>query len=271
MKYRHSLLLRWVAALALSALCLGPAVMAQTSNADANNSPALTLNPAVIMVKAKPGQTFSQELTLWNNTIYELRFHMEAQDVVVRDGRRVFVPAGELQGSIARNAVFTEEDLIALPGRSITTRVTVTLPPTPGPRAIACIFMGRSPIATRNALSMTASLGALVTFTVDSDFHLQNDPLQVEVDEDAKTITFREQVRNTGRDPVVPQGVIAVTSEGGALIARVPVEGHRLLPGESSEFTAEHPGLPKAGKYKVTLLMQNESALFSNAAEFSIK
>jgi hypothetical protein len=253
-------------------VCMGaPSLHAQKSDADSNDSPAITLTPAVIMVKAKPGQTFSQELTLWNNTIYELRFHMEAQDIVIRDGKRIFLPAGELEGGIARNAVFSNDDVLALPGSSATTHVTVTIPPSPGPRAIACVFMGKSPIETKNALTMTASLGALVTFTLANDYHIENQPLEVQIDPDAKMLTFRELVKNVGSDPIIPEGVIAVTNESGSLIARLPVTSQRLLPGESSEFTAEHPGLPKTGKYKVTLLMQNESALFSNAAEFTIK
>jgi hypothetical protein len=117
---------------------------------------------------------------------------------------------------------------------------------------------------------MTASLGALVTFNLAGDYHLANQPLQVQVDADARTITFREHVTNTGSDPMVPQGVIAVTNERGALVARLPVAGQRLLPGESLEFAAEYPGLPRTGNYKATMLMQNESAFFTNAAQFSI-
>jgi hypothetical protein len=248
-----------------------PYLQAQKSNAEINTSPALTLTPAVIMVKAKPGQSFSQDLTLWNNTTLDLAFELVAEDIVVRNGKRVFVPAGELEGSIARNAVFTEKEVIARPGSSVTTRVTVTVPPAPGPRAIACIFVGKTPVGTHDSLAMTASLGALVTFTVANDFKLQSQPLDISVDTDSRMITFREQVKNAGSDPVVPAGVIAVTNERGALIARLPVASHRLLPGESLEFTAEHAGLPKTGKYKAMLLMQHETAFFSNAAEFTIK
>src|SRR5947209_6105216 len=86
--------------------------------------PSLSLTPAVVMVKAKAGQTFSQELTLWNNTSQELAFQMEARDVVMRDGKRVFMPAGEIEGSIARNAVFSEKNLVVRPGSPVTTRVT---------------------------------------------------------------------------------------------------------------------------------------------------
>ncbi|HEY4903475.1 MAG TPA: hypothetical protein VIH89_08395 [Candidatus Sulfotelmatobacter sp.] len=243
----------------------------QKSAGAANNSPTLTLTPAVVMVKAKPGQTFTQELTLWNNTIYDLAFHMEAQDVVVRDGKRAFIPAGELPGSIARNAVFNDDDVIVPAAGSASTRVTVTVPDSPGPRAIACVFMGRTPVGMQNTLAMTASLGALVTFTINNDFHLQHEPLQISVDDDSQTITFHQMVKNIGLDPVVPAGVIAITNQHGALVARLPVSPLRLLPGESLEFTAEHPGLPKTGKYKATILMQHENALFSNAAEFTIK
>src|SRR5580698_5671168 len=76
--------------------------------------PAISLSPAVISVKGKPWQTFSQDLTLSNNTIQELAFQMEARDVVVRDGKRVFLPAGEVEGGIARYAVFTDTDVVVL-------------------------------------------------------------------------------------------------------------------------------------------------------------
>jgi hypothetical protein len=222
-------------------------------------------------VKAKPGQSFSQELTLWNNTLQELEFQMEARDVVVRDGKRVFLPAGEIEGGIARYAVFMDRDVIALPGSSVTTTVTVTVPNAPAARAIACIFMGKTIMGTRNSVAMTGSLGALFTFTLADDFHVQSQPLQVSVDADANSITFRQGFTNVGTDPVVPKGVIAVTGENGRLVARLPVSGQRLLPGETQEFTAEHSGLPKTGRYHATVLMENESAFFSNAAEFSIK
>ncbi len=236
-----------------------------------NGAADITLTPAVIAVKGLPGQTFSQQLTLSNNTPYELSFHMQAQDVVVREGKRVFLPAGEEQGGIARSAVFTHEDMIAAPGNSVTTQVTITIPTAPGSRAIACIFMGKSLLSTSTSVTMTASLGALVTFNLGSNYRLESQPLQVQVDSDAKTLTFHEQVTNSGSDPMVPQGVIALTNEHGALVARLPVNGQRLLPGESIAFTAEHPALPKAGKYKATLLMQYESTFFSNATEFIIQ
>jgi hypothetical protein len=254
------------------AACWFPAVLAgQPPNEEAQDPPSLTLSPAVIMVKAKPGQTISQELTLWNNTGSELSFEMQAMDVVVRDGKRVFVPAGELEKGIARFASFTNDHPVALPRSSVTTRVTLTLPASPEPRAIACTFMGKTVVGESHAVQMTASLGTLFTFTLADDYRVQKDPLQVSVDQETRTILFRERLKNTGSDPIVPKGVVAVTNEVGSLVARVPIKSQRLLPGESLEFSAEHPGLPRAGNYRATFLVEHESALVANAADFTVK
>ena len=237
----------------------------------ADHPPSISLSPAVVEVKAKPGQTFSHELTLWNNTLQELQFRMEARDVVVRDGKRVFIPSGEIAGGIARNAMFSEQEVVVKPASFAAVKLTVTIPESPAPRAIACIFMGKTIMGAKNALTMTGSLGTLVTFTLANDFQVESQPLDISVDDDVRSVTFRQRLKNTGSDPVVPKGVVAVTNEKGHLVERLPVSGHRLLPGESLELQAEHAGALQMGKYKVMFLMEHESAFFSNTGEFSIK
>lgn len=249
---------------------VGKVTVTRTEEQVTNRPPSISLAPAVIMVKAKAGQTFSQELTLWNNTTQELSFRMEARDVVVREGKRAFVPAGELTGSIARNAVFSDKDPVAPPGGFAKSRVTVTVPDSPGPRAIVCIFMGKTVMGTHRAVAMTGSLGTLVTFNVADDFHVRSQSIQIVVDTNAQSITFRQLLTNVGSDPVVPKGVIAIMNEAGGLVTRLPLSAQRLLPGESLEFTAEHAGLLKTGKYQV-ISLDNENAFFSNSAEFTIK
>jgi hypothetical protein len=64
---------------------------------------------------------------------------------------------------------------------------------------------------------------------------------------------------------------MAITGEGGALVAKLPVTGQRLLPGEKVELTVEHAGLFKAGNYRVMSLLENGSAFLSNTAEFTVK
>jgi len=253
-----------------AALMLAVAVFPQNITTE-EHAPSISLSLAVIMVKAKPGQSFSQDLTIYNNTISELTFNLEAMDIVVRDGKRTFVPAGEIDGSIASNAVFSRPKVVVLPASSATTTVTVTLPPIPGPRAIACVFTGKTAMGSKNSLSITGSLGALVTFSIAEDFHVTSQPIQVAVDQSSPSITFSQSLTNVGSDPVVPTGTIAVLNQNGTLVARLPMPAQRLLPGETQEIKAEYPGALKTGKYRVTFLMENQSAFFSNAAEFTIK
>jgi hypothetical protein len=248
------------------------ALSAVAQGGGSDTAPGLTLTPAVIMVKAKPGQVFFQELRLWNNTLDELRFHMEAEDVMVRNGKRILVPAGETEGGIARYAVFTENDMSVLPGSSVATTVTVTMPGNATTRAIACIFRGTTPIGSAK-VNMTASLGTLVTFSmgVGGGFKVENQPAEVKVDSSARMIEFSESLTNTGGDPIVPKGVVAILNEYGKLIAKVPISAPRLLPGESYKLIAEHAGLPRPGKYKAQFLLENENAVFTNAADFTVK
>ena len=85
------------------------------------------------------------------------------------------------------------------------------------------------------------------------------------------SIASPNRMRFRSRKGTLPKGVIAVTNDSGGLVTRLPLSGQRLLPGESMEFTAEHAGLLKSGKYRVMSLMENEAAFFSNSAEFTIK
>src|SRR5579859_7154673 len=70
--------------------------------------PTLSLTPAVVMARGSFGQSLTQTLTLTNETNVPFNFVMVAQDVTVKDGKRVFVPAGETKNSIAATAVFSQ-------------------------------------------------------------------------------------------------------------------------------------------------------------------
>jgi hypothetical protein len=233
--------------------------------------PSISLSPAVVMVKGKPGQTFSQEITIWNNTPIDLAFTMQAVDVMVKNGKRVFLPGEDVNGGIARNAVFSSSNMIATAGSFASTRVTVTIPAVPSSRAIACIFLGKTILQTRDSVALTGSLGALVTFTLADDFRVESQPLEVNTDLELKSISFHQVLTNSGTDPIVPKGVIAVLNQSGSMVTRLPVTSQRLLPGETVEFSAEHSGLFKAGTYRAFFLIENEKAFFSNETQFIIK
>ena len=69
------------------------------------------------MLTGQPGQAYRQTLRLTNHTSRELAFRLEAQDVVVDEGRRLFVAAGERSGSIAATAVFSPKEVVIAPRR----------------------------------------------------------------------------------------------------------------------------------------------------------
>src|SRR5579864_8466394 len=106
--------------------------------------PSLTLSPGVIMVKAQPGASSTHPMTITNLTYNKFRFVLEAYDVVIRDGKRAFVPAGETEGGIARSAVFEPPSVELNPGESAIVNVTLTVPAEPRVRAVVTIFHGRT-------------------------------------------------------------------------------------------------------------------------------
>src|SRR5260221_10379216 len=65
-------------------------------------APSLALSPGVVEVKAQPGASSTHVMTMSNLTGVKFRFVLEAFDVITVDGKRLFVPAGETAGGIAR-------------------------------------------------------------------------------------------------------------------------------------------------------------------------
>src|SRR5438034_10442261 len=86
----------------------------------------LSVAPAVVMLQGSIGQSTTQTLTLMNGTSRPLSFDMVARDVVVREGRRTLVKAGQLAGSVANTAVFSPKNVTVAPGEKRTVEVTVT-------------------------------------------------------------------------------------------------------------------------------------------------
>ena len=60
---------------------------------------------------------------------------MVAEDVVVKDGKRVFVPAGETPDGIAASAVFSQKSVLVKAFSSASVDLRVTLPPQTSVRA----------------------------------------------------------------------------------------------------------------------------------------
>src|SRR6185312_6246855 len=123
------------------------------------DKPSISLSPAVVMAKGSFSQTLSQTLTLTNQTARDFAFDMVAEDVVIKDGKRVFVAAGETPNSIAASAVFTQKTVLVKPFSSVSVDVRLTLPAETNLRAVVAMFRGTDKLPTSSgAVGMTASL-----------------------------------------------------------------------------------------------------------------
>src|SRR6476469_5938104 len=88
------------------------AVVAPSPSPERNS---VSLSPAVAVVQCKLGQSYTQALTIINQTSQELVFEMVARDLVVRNGKRIFVTAGETPNGIAYSGVFSQKQVTVRP------------------------------------------------------------------------------------------------------------------------------------------------------------
>jgi hypothetical protein len=239
---------------------------------DAVKPPSLSLSPAVVVTQGSVGQSITQNLVLTNGTARDMAFDMVAEDVVVRDGRRVFVPAGELKGSIAATAVFSTPTVTVKPFSSTSVDVRFTMPAGSDIRGVVAIFRGTNkvPSATRG-VAMTASMGTLITFTMSKDFQVAADPIKTFDQSDVANAMISEWLTNTGSEPIIPEGMVAVLDDSGALVSKAPLPAQRLMPGERLEFKAECASTLPSGHYRVLASYQFEGKTITKAGELVVR
>jgi hypothetical protein len=256
----------------VQALCVVAALLSgSVAQTLAQGGPSLSLSPSVVMLKAAFGQTIKQTITLNNGTTQGLDFEMIADDVVVKSGKRVFVSAGELPHSIASTAVFSERSGHVQPGSSQAVQVLLTVPDQTSIRAVAIYFRSKHVVVEHGTVSITATIGALITFVLSDDIAVQADPIRVHPATSSEDLKIIEALKNTGSEPVVPDGVAAFVDAGGSLAAKVPFQSQRLLPGERLEFTAEYAGRLKPGAYHVLCTFSYEGKALTNSVEMRVR
>jgi hypothetical protein len=235
------------------------------------NAPSLALSPAVIMIKTKPGGSSTHPLTITNLTYGKCRFVMEAFDVVVRDGTRVFVPAEETVGGIARSAIFNPPTVELSPGESAQVKVTLTVPPEPAVRAVAAVFHGQTALPGNGNLMVTGSLGTLITYSLSDKIAVRTGAPTVKPQTETSNLIVSEQLQNYGREPVVTKGTLAILKSSGELIGRVAIESHRLLPGEKFDTMVEYPHNIQRGRYHAIISFVHAGGVQSNSVEFQVQ
>ncbi|HLW53093.1 MAG TPA: hypothetical protein VKW06_09640 [Candidatus Angelobacter sp.] len=237
-----------------------------------NVPPSISLSPAVIMARGAFGQGLTQTLTLTNNTSLEFAFELQAEDVVIKDGKRIFVAAGETANSIASSAVFSQKLVIVKPHSSSSVDVRLTLPADTKLRAVVAIFHGTNKLPTStSSVGMTASLGALITFNLSDNVKLQPEALRVAPASESSNLTISQWVTNVGTEPVLPDGMAVLLNDKGSLVSKIPLSAQRLLPGERLEFSAEYPDQLQRGDYKAMCTLQFEGKTLTSDAPFNVR
>jgi hypothetical protein len=251
-------------------LCSFAALFCVTSTVEAQAS--LSLSPAVIMAKGTFGQSLTQKLTINNQTQNIFHFEMMAEDIAVRDGKRVFLPAGDLENGIAATAIFSPKEVIAPPNTSASVDVTVTIPDKTPVRAIAAIFRAQSAVApTAGSVGLVASMGTLLTFNLSPDVAITAEPVRVNPATDTTNLSFEQTLTNTGAEPVVPKGVAAILNDQNHLVGKTAFGAQRLLPGEKLVYRAEYSDQLKPGNYRVLCTFQYEEKTETQPADFTVK
>ena len=241
---------------------------AVTSVAD---RPSISLSPAVVMAKGSFSQTLTQKLTLTNQTARDFAFEMVAEDVLIKDGKRIFVPAGETPNSIAATAVFTQKTVLVKPFSSVSVDVRLTLPAQTNIRAVVAMFRGTDKLQTSSgAVGMTASLGSLITFNLTDNVKLQPEAVRVVPASDTANMKIVQWISNSGTEPVLPEGAAAVLNASSALVGKAVFDPLRLLPGERLEFSAEYPGDLPPGNYRALCSFQFEGKTLTSEAPFEV-
>ena len=236
-----------------------------------NLPPSISLSPAVVMAKGNFGQGLTQTLTLTNQTGREFAFEMVAEDVMVKDGKRVFVPAGETPDSIAATAVFSQKLVLVKANSSASVDLRVTLPPQTAVRALVAMFRGTDKLPTSSgAVGMTASLGTLITFNLTENIRLEQEAAHVNPASTSANMSITQFIANTGTEPVLPEGAAAVINGKGALVGKATFSPQRLLPGERLEFIADFPDQLQPGEYRVLCSFQFEGKTLTNSTDFRV-
>lgn len=246
-----------------------PLLLLAALTAHAAEDGTLSLAPAVVMLEGEYGQSTTQTMMLTNGTSRPFSFDLVAMDVVVRDGKRVFVEAGSIPGSIASTAVFSQKHVDIPPGESAAVDVTVTLAPGAEHRAVVITFRGTNKVMSGN-VPMTASLGSLLTFNLKGKAELSAADLEVRPQTATQNLGVAQTCTNSGREPFVAKGVMAVVDERGSLVGRASLQPRRLLPGETTQLGGEFGGELASGRYRVVVTYDYDGGTLTKSAEVVI-
>jgi hypothetical protein len=242
----------------------------QAQNPSPPQSASLSLSPAVIMVRCRAGQSTTQTLTMTNGMPDEIRFELETVDIVVNDGKRTYVRAGQIPFSIAAGTVVAPLFIAVKAGHTEAVNVTFTMPADTPQRAVVIFFRAKIAEAGNGSVGLGASLGTLVTFRLPNDSKIDAGPITTTPQTATANLMLSEELHNSGTEPVVPKGVVVVLDESGRRVDKAVFDPQRLLPGERIVFAASSGAQLKPGSYRTLSSFEWEGKVLTSAGAFSI-
>jgi hypothetical protein len=230
----------------------------------------LSLSPAVVMLRGEAGQSTTQTVVLRNSTSRTLSFVTEANDIVVRNGKRVFSPAGVIPASIAATAVFSEKRVTLHSGESVAVTVTLTIPRDASNRAVLALFRGTDRLMN-GSVGTSASLGALLTFALSDNVAIATEPLVVQPQTATANLSVAQACTNSGSEPLVAKGILAVIDAAGKLAGKAALAPRRLLPGERIQLGAQYAAELRPGHYRLLVTYDYEGRSLTQSAEVDVR
>lgn len=234
-----------------------------------SSSTGLTLTPASISLKGPSGTSYTQSITIKNFTTAPMVFHLEAEDVVIENGKRTFVPAGRIADGAAQFVSYSREPFRLQPGEEFSTPVTWILPPAGGTRGVAVFFVGE-PFSDNNGIKVRVRLGAVVDFTVSEGTSVEFAEPVVTLPSPSQNASVTQALVNTGNEPVIAKGVAAIVDDAGKLVGKASFAQRRLFPGERDTLRAEYPGALSSGRYRVLCTVSFAGKSSTRTAELVI-
>src|SRR5437660_11494445 len=182
-------------AVVLSALC-------GLSVPRANAQSLISGAPAALSLKGHAGQTTTQNFKVSNLTDSIYAFKVDVADVLVENGKRTFIPAGQTSGSIAALTVVSVKRVDLQPGQTAVVPVTFALPAETDIRAVAVFFRGQ-PTQIVQGPKVQMNIGAVVDFSISDGVKLDIVTPQVAPQTPTTNATVTEELANHGPEPVI--------------------------------------------------------------------
>lgn len=203
------------------------------TEARATIASSVTIDPAVIEIEGTPGTAVERSIVLTNNLPWDVDVEVVAEDVVIRDGVRTYVPTGETRGGIAASIIARPRKLRIGTGARATVTAIVTAPEARSQSA-AALFFRAVPIQQDVSSGVRINIGCLIVLQQGDDPLLEFE--RPSIDSEG---TLTQTIENRGGDIAIVRGTVRLLEDSLDQLVQLP--SVRLLPGERYAWITRLP------------------------------